>query len=184
MFVAQKIYTDGFSLAELLAALAIAGILTSLAISSFSWLTAELRISSNVNNLVHILHLARQTSWNTGEDVVLCKSATGAQCQDGQDWDSGWMLFSNLDSDDPPRADPGEPVHRTSGPLANLAIRTNRRAFIMRPAGRRTTNGTLIYCDRGNSAGARAVIVSYTGKARISREHANGDTINCTALTR
>ena len=181
MAVKEKQTAPGFSLSELLAALAIVGILASMSLGSFSALIAESRISSNVSNLVHILHLARQTSWSTGQDVVLCNSSTGSQCENGRNWEAGWLLFSNLDKDDPPQADPGEPIHRTSGALANMTVLANRRAFIMRPFGRRSTNGTLIYCDKRGAPGARAIIVSYTGKARQSRQQANGSNINCPA---
>ncbi len=181
MAAKDKLHALGFSFVELLAALAIVGILASLSVASFSRLIAESHISSNVSHLVHILHLARQTSWTTGEDVVLCSSSSGSQCQNARNWETGWLLFSNLDKDDPPQADPGEPVHRMGGPLLNTAVLANRRAFIMRPFGRRSTNGTLIYCDRRGLSDARAIIVSYTGKARQSRRNANGSNLNCPA---
>ena len=174
----------GFSLTELVATLAIIGVLAGMAMGSFGRLIAELRISSNVSNLVHILHLARQLSWTTGQDVVLCDSTSGTQCSNAGNWHTGWLLFSNLDQDDPPRADPGEPVHQAGGPVANATITANRRAFVMRPFGRRSTNGTLTYCDKRGAPGARAVIVSYTGKARISREQANGDSLSCSSTDR
>jgi type IV fimbrial biogenesis protein FimT len=169
----------GYTLVEVLVTLALLAMLAQMGSSSFSRLTADLKLATSVNNLVHVFQLARQLSWTIGEDVVLCKSRDQRNCQDDASWNDGWVLFSNLDQDNPPAIDPNEPVHRSSPSIAGISISANRRAFVMRPFGMRATNGTLTYCDKRLNAAGRAVVVSYTGKARIIRTRQNGAPIVC-----
>ena len=183
MKYAAKYYSSGFTVAELLVSLAISAILASLTFSGFTQLVASMRIHSNVNNLVHVLHLARQTAWQHGNDVVLCASANHLQCDPAADWHEGWLLFSNFDRDNPPQRDPNEPIHQIGQPAQNLEISANRRAFVMRPFSRRSTNGTLAYCDRRTPVAGKAVIVSYTGKPRISATYPNGNQLHCASST-
>ncbi len=171
----------GTTLAELLLALAVLGVLISLSVSGFSTLFAEARMTSQVNNLVHTLHLARQKSRALGTDVVLCKSANGLQCSSSSAWHNGWLLFANTNGDTPPKINPGERLLVTHGSLHGLQISANRRAFSMRPFGRRATNGTLTFCDHRGGGSARAVVLSYTGKPRVTRQDTGGNPLTCPA---
>ena len=49
------------------------------------------------------------------------------------------------------------------------SITANRRLFEFRPFGRRSTNGTVTFCDRRGAEQARAVVVSFTGRPRVTR---------------
>lgn len=159
----------GTTLAELLLTLAVIGTLVTVAVSGFSTLMAESRMTSQVNDLVHTLHLARQKSRALGTTVTLCKSANGQQCTSESAWHDGWLLFANTDGDDPPRIDPGEQLLFAGGSVDGLQISANRSAINMRPFGRRATNGTMAFCDRRGLVSARAIVVSYTGKPRVTR---------------
>lgn len=169
----------GLTLIELLIALGLLGILATMATSSFAELSAKLRISSSINDLVHILHLARQESWRSGNDVVLCKSRELSDCQANAEWQDGWVLFHNLDQDNPPHVDPGEIILRQGRAESGVEVSANRRAFVMRPFGLRSTNGTLVVCNPQARLSARAIVISYTGKPRITDTHSNGNTVHC-----
>ena len=56
----------------------------------------------------------------------------------------------------------------------------NRPYFDFRPIMRRSTNGTLVFCDERGPAAARAVIVSYTGRPRVDTVAADGARLVCT----
>ncbi|HJP04936.1 MAG: hypothetical protein CL799_08570 [Chromatiales bacterium] len=171
----------GTTLAELLLALAVLGVLISLSASGFSTLIANTRMTSQVNDLVHTLHLARQKSRALGVDISLCKSANGLQCSSTADWHDGWLLFANRDRDEPPQIDPTEQLLVTSGSLHGLHISANRRAFSMRPFGKRATNGTITFCDRRGVSSARAIVLSYTGKPRVIGAGASNRSLTCPA---
>jgi type IV fimbrial biogenesis protein FimT len=169
----------GMTLIELLFGLVVLSILATLSISGFSSLLDAARMKSHVNSLVHSFHSARQISRARGTEVAVCKSADGQQCSTTGNWHDGWLIFSNLDQDNPPQLDPGEDVLEVHGSVTALNITSNRRSFSMRPFGKRSTNGTLIYCDRRGSGSARSVIVSYTGKPRMSSKDAGGRMLTC-----
>ena len=177
----HKCQTDqpGFTLIELLAVLAVAALLTSVAVAGFNNILANIRMTSQVNHLVHTLHLARQKARAIGTDIAICKSSTLRQCEPDAHWHDGWLMFSNEDADSPPRLDAGETLLAIGIAMQRLRVASTRRAFIMRPPGRRSTNGSLIYCDQRGSDAARAVIISHTGKPRISPYSASGNALVC-----
>ena len=171
----------GFTLIELLLTLGLIGIIAGMATASLSSLNTKIRISSSINNLVHILHLARQESWSAGTDVVLCKSRGLTDCEHQAQWHDGWLLFRNFDQDNPPQIDAGETILRKGTVTKGVRISANRRAFVLRPFGLRSTNGTLVVCDPNARLNARAVIVSYTGKPRVSQTDSKGNDVRCAA---
>lgn len=170
---------SGVTLIELLIVLGVFAILAMLSVSGFSTLLSKARMNSAVNGLVHSLHMARQISRTMGTTVAVCKSMDGQYCDDGADWHDGWLLFANLDDDTPPQIDPDEDILEVHEPVKNLRISANRHAFVMRPFGRRSTNGTFTYCDGRGANHAQAVIISYTGKPRKSFNDAAGQPLKC-----
>jgi type IV fimbrial biogenesis protein FimT len=170
----------GMTLIELLIGLAVLSILVSLSVSGFSTLLDAARMNSHVNNLVHSFHTARHISRAKGTEIAVCKSPDGQQCTTAGNWHDGWLIFANLDQDNPPQVDPGETLLEVHESVDALNITSNRRSFSLRPFGKRSTNGTLIYCDRRGSKAAKSVIVSYTGKPRVSHKDASGRLLTCT----
>lgn len=171
----------GLTLPELLAVLGIVAVLSLLGNAGFERVLAGVRLHSNSNEWLHRLHEARHAALSRNRDVVLCPSLDLMQCGTSEHWQDGWLLFVNDDGDSPPHIDSDETVLAGGPAPQQLRIRANRRAFIMRPFGQRATNGTLTLCDNRNRAVARSVVVSYTGKPRISHTTASGDPIQCEA---
>jgi len=159
----------GITLLELLSSMCILASLVGLAIPSFLSLYERIIIDRIVNDLVGAIHLARQTSYATFTDVVVCKTHDGAQCSSLAEWHDGWLVFTNRNNDSPPRVDKDDNVLIVQGPAKGVAISANRDAFILRPGGRRSTNGTLINCGLRGSATGRTITISYSGKPRVSR---------------
>jgi len=169
----------GLTLFELLAALAVLGICFSLAASGFIRLRTGDAMTHSINNLAHAVHAARQRSLTTGSDIAICPSHSGQQCDSDANWSEGWLSFDNRDNDNPPQRDPDETILYATDEPANLRVEANRRAFIFRPFGLRSTNGTFIFCDRHRRLRPRALIISYTGKPRTSGTLSNGATPCC-----
>ena len=137
------------------------------------------RLVSSVNRVVHGMYVARQEALKYGVEVVMCRSRSGLQCLHAGTWDSGLIVFVNRDRDDPPRVDPGEPVLQVELALSRGTILANRRAFVFRPWGLRSVNGTLTFCDRRGNASARAVVVSYTGRPRATSAAEAAGALSC-----
>ena len=169
------------TLVELIIALSVLAILTAIASPGLTSLFQRIRMDNDVNKLMHSFHRARQNALVTGVATALCPSGDGMQCDDSRNWADGWVVFANTDGDEPPAIDPGEPILKRGGPSRNLRIQTNRRAYILRPFGLRSTNGTLTWCDGRGASYARALVISYTGKPRVSDTTASGQPLECDA---
>lgn len=168
-----------FTLIGLLFVLATAATLATAAVPVFRGWLLEARMVSAVNDLVHAIHLARVAAISEAREVVLCRSTDARQCAAAGDWTSGWLVFVNVNGGTPPMVDPGERLLAARGPLQLASISSNRTSYTLRPHARRATNGTLVVCDQRGPAAARAVIISYSGRPRVSRQAANGSALTC-----
>lgn len=169
----------GLSLLELLLVSLLASVLAAFAVPAFGNLLLEARMVTQVNRFVHGIHVARQETEKYGADVVLCRSTNGRTCNHAQSWQSGFIVFVNRDHDDPPQVDAGEALLQSSPPFDGGVITANRNAFVFRPFGKRSVNGTLTFCDCRGPGSARSVIVSYTGRPRTTVADINSNQLNC-----
>jgi hypothetical protein len=62
-------------------------------------------------------------------------------------------------------------------------LRANRNAFTFRMDGRRSTNGTFLFCDDAAGHAQAAVIVSVSGRPRVVRDPATLASGNCLEST-
>jgi type IV fimbrial biogenesis protein FimT len=169
----------GFSLLELLLVSLVASVLAVLAAPAFHALILDARMIAQVNRLVHGAHLARQEAEKYGADVALCRSVDGRSCDHTQPWQSGFIVFVNRDRDDPPQVDAGEAVLQSTPAWSGGVITANRDAFIFRPHGKRSVNGTVNLCDRRGPGAAKSVIVSYTGRPRAVPADSSSNQLRC-----
>lgn len=163
--------------------LAIIAVVSLSAAGAFTDLRVRLLMVSTINDLIHFFHSARHLATSHGTDVVICSSGLQMQCDPEASWLAGWLMFVNHDGDEPPRIDADEPViavHRSDrNAQRRMTIAANRSAFVVRPFGRRASNGTFVLCPTRGTVPARAVIVSYTGKPRSSARSASDDALVC-----
>ena len=169
----------GFTLFELLMTIALAAIVLTIGLPSFSGMLARNRQHVEINALFHAIHLARKESIRRHQVMSLCPSADRRTCSGSTDWSSGWILFNNSDRDSPPQVDPGEAVVLAHAVEESLQITANRRAFTLRATFRRATNGTIVFCDRVGRIAPRALVVSYTGRPRVAAARPDGTPYIC-----
>ena len=158
----------GFTLAELAICLALAATLLTLGVPSFKRFLLDNQRAADINAFVAAIQAARIESFKRSQPVILCKTKDLQSCAADPAWEAGWMLFVNRDGRRPPRRDPGDPVLHAHQPALAGTIRANRQLFEFRPFGRRSVNGTVTFCDERGAPYARAVIISYTGRPRVS----------------
>ena len=169
----------GFSLYELIITIGVVALVMSLGVPSFGRMLANHRLKVEVDALFHAVHLARKESIVRRRAVTLCPSRDGENCEPGFDWSDGWIMFVNLDRDAPATRDPGEPLLQRFSVSLHNQVAANRRSFSFRTTALRATNGTFIFCDKARRATPRALIVSYTGRPRVSRIDRSGNPYRC-----
>ncbi len=85
---------QGFTLIELIITLVFAGIILAIAVPSFNTMIRNNRLSSEANNLVAALNLARSEAVTRGDRVTVCRSLDGANCNAAAgNWEDGWIVF-------------------------------------------------------------------------------------------
>lgn len=171
---------DGMTLFELMLSLSLLAVAGTVAMPAFADLRRNAVRTATVNDFLHALYLARSEAINRMEVVSVCKSDDGRTCgNDLPDWATGWLVFANRDRDQPPQVDPDEPVLRTYPGWPAGRITANRQAFSFRPVTQSGVNGTVLFCDPQGSAGARAIVISQTGRPRATSVQADGSPLAC-----
>ncbi len=79
----------GFTLVELMVALAIAGILVSYGLPSYTRFAKRQSLSTETNNLLSDLNFARNLAIDKGTNVSLISN-------NGADWEDGWTIVQDL----------------------------------------------------------------------------------------
>lgn len=159
----------GFSILELMFALLITVCLLTAAVPALNWLVLDSKRTADINAFVTSIQLARSESAKRAAPVIVCKTADFRVCGGiSVHYEGGWMVFVNEDGDSPPEVDSSEVVLFSYRPNTQGTIRSNRSRYTFRPYFQRSTNGTITFCDHRGESAARAVIISYTGRPRVS----------------
>lgn len=88
----------GFSLTELMIALAILSIGLAAALPSFQRLIAGQRLVSSGNEILTVLHYARMEAVRQRVRVVVCPTSGGTACDGGANW-AGAIVFTDTNRD-------------------------------------------------------------------------------------
>lgn len=172
--------SGGFTLVEVVVALAVLAILGAIAVPGFTNLRYDSSRSTAVNEFIHTIFLSRSEAMKRGEVISICKSMDGGTCTNAAaHWSAGWIAFVNLDRDEPPERDADEAVLSVHAGWRDGQILANRAAFSFRPHIQGVVNGTLVFCDARGSASARAIIISHTGRPRVARRDASNRSLHC-----
>jgi len=93
---------DGFTLVELMMTIAIAMILMTIAVPSFTIMINNSKITSKTNEFISSLNLARSEALKRSNNVSICKSNDDFSACDGSADDSfskkGWLVFSDCNA--------------------------------------------------------------------------------------
>jgi type IV fimbrial biogenesis protein FimT len=170
----------GFTLAELVFTLAIVAGLLGWGLPAFRDLHRNAERTREVNQLVHAVHYARSEAIKRNGVVSLCPSMDGTQCAPaGSPWHLGWIAFVNSDRDSPAERDPGEEILQVFAPWRSGLVLANRDTLSFRPFGQMGVTASFTFCDDRGATAARAVIISQTGRPRVSQLDASGEPLTC-----
>lgn len=163
----------GFTLLEMLSALAVLTLVGLLATPSLRDYLRDCQRAATVNAVTHAVHTARALAGALGQSVELCASTDGRHCAGGTDWTGNLLLRASADESAPLRVVP------LSLGRSRQRLRSNREVLRFAPLAPAATTATLTVCDDRGSPAAAAVIVSRTGRPRISDRDASGRRLAC-----
>lgn len=99
----------GFTLVELMIALAVLAVLLGLAVPSFTRIIHSNRLTTAANEIVAALQTARMEAVRRNTRVALCPTSNGADCSGGSDWT---RLLVFVDTNGNASIDTGETIVR------------------------------------------------------------------------
>jgi len=119
----------GFNLMELMATVAVLGILLGIAVPSFKETMRNNRLIAQNNELVSGLNLARSEALKMSGPVTVCASTDGAGCSGATTWTTGWIVFSDQNANGTFDGDP-EVILRSQGAAQPEFTITATRSFV------------------------------------------------------
>ncbi|WP_428624227.1 GspH/FimT family pseudopilin, partial [Sedimenticola sp.] len=175
----------GFTLIELLVTIAIAAILLTVAVPSFSTIVKNNRLVSQANEVVTAMLVARSESVKRGGRVAVCASAnptaaTPTCATAPASWESGWVVF--VDSNSNQGFDAGEEIIQANTGLNVNTLRSTAAVVSYVSSGSITPTGntyTITLCDDRGASEARAINVRASGRAVVERKNVAGGALVC-----
>lgn len=170
----------GFTLVELVIALAVVAIVATIAVPSMRTFIQNTRILTETNNLITDIAFARSEAVKRVNNVGICASSGGTACDAAAAWQNGRIVF--IDANGNGVWDAGEQIIRVRGafPSADMTMSANGGptvgTFIL--FGSRGTvsagNGTYPICDERGASYGREVTLSPVGQTTTDAVPAGG----------
>ncbi len=176
--IRHRLRQAGYSLYDLIITSAVASLLGVSAIG-MTGTVQDARMTAAVNQLMGDLSLARSEAIKRNVTVILCKSNNSTSCSDEAAWHDGWIVF--VDDNNNHDVDTGEAIiHVQQGLEKNLTLRYGSLHDYLRYSPlSETWTGTFTFCDARGPEKAKAVIVFWTGRPRVSTKTSDGKPLRC-----
>lgn len=171
--IAKRVATRGFTLIELLVTIAVLAIILSLAAPNFRDFIINSRLTSQINELVGDISLARSEAASRGVRVTLCASADLNTCANSGDaWQTGRIVFVDTNANGTCEATEQilKKTESLGGATTLIAAGFPNIYLSFRPYGGLlpATGGSFLLCDPALGTG-RSVVVSATGRPAASK---------------
>jgi type IV fimbrial biogenesis protein FimT len=100
----QSVAARGFTLIELAITVVVLSVLLALAGPLFTGVVNNSRLTSNANEIVAALQIARSEALRRNARTSFCQSTNGTTCSNNASW-QGWLVFSDANSNNTVQAD-------------------------------------------------------------------------------
>ncbi len=173
----------GFSLIELTTTLAVSITVIVAGLPAMQKLMASQQMVASMNTVTSHLHLARSEAIKRGLRAVLCPSLDGEGCLKSAEWQQGFILFA--DENRNKKRDAGEQLLRRFQPgnreqQIRITSTTGRQQIRYQATGEAPgSNLTITFCDTSGVVDPKAIIISQTGRPRISTVKPDGGLLDC-----
>ena len=172
----------GYSLYELMITSGVVSVLGAGAIGMTGTIQ-DARMTSEVNQLMGHLNLARSEAIKRGHPVTMCKSNTGTNCTKSSHWRDGWIVFA--DKNEKAVVNAGDEMIFVQQRLpGNITLRygggkASEDYVTYYPLGYARPNATFAFCDSRGSQKAKSSIMGPTGRPRSHTKDGDNKTIDC-----
>jgi type IV fimbrial biogenesis protein FimT len=160
---------SGFSVVELMIAVAVGAILLTGAGPTFSSVVHKNRISAATAQLYVSLYAARGEALKRRSAVRVCPSANSTSCRNDGDWSDGWLIFEDANANNAP--DAAEIIQLVDGFDGDINMQVSTALFgyvQFQPTGVAVGNGgntgEFRLCHADSNAFSRAVNISVSGR--------------------
>jgi type IV fimbrial biogenesis protein FimT len=165
----------GYTLIELMVVVSIVAILGAVAVPALTETRQAMARKSATSALMVSLQWARFEALQRGARMVVCKSSDGIQCAQSGNWDQGWIVFQDANSN--AVVDGSELVLQRQGAVAGVRMVGDNAvgkyvSFDSMGASIYNNNafqsGTFTACAvSGRPVESRKIVVSKGGRVRI-----------------
>ncbi len=170
---------NGFTLTELLIAMAISAVLLMLAAPGFAEMIRNNRLTSGINTFNNALNLSRSTAVKQMLNVTVCKSIDQASCTTNGSYSGGWISFVD-DGATIGTVDAGETIlqaYQGLSPKISIVATaigaSNAANFITYDSdGSTRDRAQLLICDQLAGNYGKILHIGLSGRNRIENETA------------
>lgn len=152
----------GFTIIELMLAIAVFAVVTTVAIPSFNSFIERNQLTTSINNFAAALAVARSEAIKRKQSVSVCTSDDQEVCSPQPGYENGWIVV--VDST-------GEVVWANENLPGAYTLRGNggfASNVRYRPDGRPSgLGGSITLCKNGDAGKARKLVISNTGRVRL-----------------
>lgn len=159
--------SNGVTALELMVTMAIVAVMLAMGVPALKSYTWNLRLRTAVDALQMDMNLARGRAISHNLQTIICPTSGAADCSGSTQWQDGWIIFTDLDSDR--QRQDGEALLKYANATEFLTISSSRSRTYLRffPNGTAPgSNASIWFCDKRGAQYARRVIVSNSGRIR------------------
>ncbi|MCW8885237.1 MAG: GspH/FimT family pseudopilin [Motiliproteus sp.] len=179
---------QGFTLIELMVTVVIVAILGGIIAPNFSTFIKDNRLSGQINTLIGAIHYARGEAASRRTIVTICASSNGSSCNDSNNWETGWIIFSDgnnsgnavIDGSDElilyqEALEGGNTLRESGFSFGTGKLHFNANGFLYASD---PSSGTMTLCDDRGASEAKAIVVNISGTSRLATDDNNDGIFN------
>jgi len=167
-------HKQGFTLIELMVAIAVVSILSAIALPSMNDFLVKMRVDNEISEMQRLLLTARNMAINTGKNTTVCPLSSGVCTTSWQNEISVFTNNVNTVANSNAFVVPDELIKIKEAIKSGDKLQYSQTSVIYSPTGRLiTTAARFSYCPKGQDNKARGIDVSVSGRSYTSSDTDN-----------